>query len=43
MAMIELEHGLKQITYTNLTEDSNSSVQAIINEIIVNRTHQKIL
>lgn len=37
MAMIELEYSLKQIQFTNLTEDNTKTMSALINEIIVPR------
>lgn len=37
MAMIELEYSLKQIQFTNLTDDSTKSMSDLINEIIVKR------
>jgi hypothetical protein len=43
MAEIYLECGLKQIKETNQTDERDKSVSDLINEIIVSRTHQKIL
>lgn len=34
MAMIELEHGLKQILFTNLSDSSHTSFRNIVNELI---------
>lgn len=34
MAMVELEHGLSQITYTNLTEQVTNSMADIIHQIV---------
>lgn len=43
MTEIYLECGLKQLKETNQTEERDKTVSELINEIIVSRTHQKIL
>ena len=43
MAEIYLEQGLKQIAYTNVTDDFDQETQSLVREIIVSRINQKIL